>query len=162
MVNKLDIINLKNQTEKIKISLPNISPRTLDRIKSLEILPEGKKGSDRFKTMEKEIGAIKCQLKAKNQKDLTDIAAGMEFINQRLDKFETNFKDIKKKLHTQHEKSHKNHEKHKEHAHTIKHLRQKLGKIEKKTSSIKHCKKCGAVISGHAKFCNKCGRKVQA
>ncbi len=159
MVNKLDIINLKNQTEKIKLSLPNISPDMIRKMRQLEDMPGGRRGSEKMKAIEKEIKIIKSRLGDANQRNLNDIAAGMEFINQRLDKFESAMKQARKKSSGVHSLP-KLADKSREHSKAIKSIHKKLGMIEKKASMIKHCKKCGSVVEPHAKFCRRCGSKV--
>jgi chromosome segregation ATPase len=144
-VNKLDIVNLKNAIEKMKISMPEVSQDTINRLKELESVTENIGQIGRLKNMENEIESLKSAIRGTKQKGLSDVVAGMEFISQKIEKMESELKDMKRK---KHEKA-------------IGSLHKRIETVEKKTSFIKHCPGCHAIVSERAAFCGKCGKKIK-
>ena len=146
-VNKLDIINLKNEIEKIKLSIPEVSLDTLNKLKELEKITASTEQIEKWKRLEKDVGTIKTRMEEKEGGRMDDVIAGLEIMNQRVMKLESDISDIKTK-------------KHKEHAEAIGKLSDKVKTIEKTTSRITHCPGCGGIVTEKAKFCSKCGKKL--
>ncbi|RLI98464.1 MAG: hypothetical protein DRO99_00675 [Candidatus Aenigmatarchaeota archaeon] len=151
MVNKLDIINLKNQIEKLKLSTPEVSPETLNKLRSIEEVAD-KLQIDKWKNMEKDIEGIKSYLKKTGGRDMDDVTASLQLMDQRLKKLESG--SVTKSDHKVVIKKHDNHEK------AISDLHKRVKEVEKKTEHLKKCPSCGNLVKMDAKFCNRCGKKV--
>jgi hypothetical protein len=146
-VNKLDIINLKNEIEKLKMSIPEVSPETLNKLKEMEKFSSSKGQMKKWDGLEKDVQAIKAGMGRKESSEGSNVIAGLEMLNQRLIKLESNLSDMRVK-------------KHKKHAEAISKLDMKVKTIEKKTSNIIHCPGCNTVIRKGTKFCGKCGKRL--
>jgi len=146
-INKLDMVNLKNGLEKLKISMPEVSPDTMNKLRELESITENIGQIGRWKKIEEEIDNIKSVLRGSKQKGLDDVIAGLEFLNQKTTKLESEMKRLK----TKKQAKTKN---------VIDKLHKRVENVEKKTSFIKHCKGCHAIMSEKASFCSRCGKKV--
>ena len=133
-VNKLDIINLKNSVEKLRMSLPEVSPETLARLRDMEKVAS--KMVD-LKEMQKQLKAITSSI------DPAKVVAGMEQLNKRLESLESML-SVKGKPKM-----------------SIRDLHKRIGMIEKKTGIINHCTKCGSILKKGAKFCSICGKPVR-
>jgi chromosome segregation ATPase len=147
-VNKLDIVNLKNSLERIKISMPEVSPDTLSKLRNVEKITENMKKMESLDRIEKDIEVLKSQKGATKEKGLNDVVAGLEFMNQKIEKLESKMNEM-------------SHEGHEEHRNEIGKIHERVQTIEDKTSMIKHCPKCHAFLNEKAAFCNKCGYKVE-
>jgi chromosome segregation ATPase len=143
-VNKLDIVNLKNGLEKLKISMPDVSPDTINKLKELEAITENIGEVGRWKNIEKEMDALKSRAQQTRQKGVSNVIAGMELMGQKVARIESELKGLKAKKHEK----------------TIGKLHKRIETVEKKTSFIKHCPGCHAIVSERAMFCGKCGKKI--
>jgi len=133
-VDKLDIVNLKNEIDKIKLSTPQVSPDMLNKLKEMEKL-SGKIGKiEKWKKIEADIDAIKSHMKNKDTGTSDEIFSSLELLNQRIKKIES---DVGAKTD------------------------KRLQKIEKKLSKISICTHCGMPLRSNTKFCSHCGRKFR-
>lgn len=71
-VNKLDIINLKNEIEQIKLSIPTLSPENIERVKAMEKLAEKAEKAEEIKD---DVDKLKSDMKKLDmiQKKLAEI-----------------------------------------------------------------------------------------
>lgn len=143
-VNKLDIVNMKNGLEKLKISMPEVSPDTIDKLRELESITENIGQVDKWKNIEKEIEALKSMPRSGKEKSINDVVAGMEFMSQKIEKMEAELGKMKS---AGHEK-------------VVSDLHKRMETVEKKTSLIKHCPGCNAIVNRKAAFCSKCGKPI--
>ena len=146
-VNKLDIINLKNGLEKMKISMPEVSPDMINKLKELESITGNIGQLEKWKNMESEMKSLKSNVLGTKQKGMNDLMAGLEFMNQKVAELESDLKDMKTGKHDNHEKA-------------IGKLHERVRTVEKKSSFIKHCPGCNSIVNEKAAFCGKCGKKV--
>ena len=144
-VNKLDIINLKNEIEKIKLSIPEVSPDTLAKLRELEKLSEKVGRLDKWKRMEKEIENLKVAMQKTGSASLNEITSALELLNQRLRKLES---EAELKRHKE------------QHKRAIDRLKRRVETVEEKTARLIHCPGCGALVREDARFCSRCGKKI--
>ena len=143
-VNKLDIINLKNEIEKIKLSIPEVSPDTLTKLREQEKLSGSTGQIEKWKRMEKDIEDLRNMIERGGPKNIAEITSAMELLNQRVRKLES-AEALKK--HTEHTKA-------------IEGLSKRVEAVEKKAEKIRHCPRCGSPAKLNAKFCSKCGKRL--
>jgi chromosome segregation ATPase len=143
-VNKLDIVNMKNGLEKLKISMPEVSPDTINKLRELESITENIGQVDKWKNIEKEIEALKSQPKSGKVRGINEVIAGMEFMGQRIEKLEAELGKVRSAKPKA----------------AVSDLSKRIESVEKKTSLIKHCPSCNAIVNRKAAFCSKCGKPV--
>ncbi len=142
-VNRLDIINLKNEIDKIKISLPVFSPDVIDKIKNMEKLMERQDSTSNIQRIIDDIEQLKKMARNLNP-DVMDemhgeISALYEIVNRQQPSGKAQ-KPLQDK--------------------EIAGLKKRLGELESKAVPIPRCNKCGSALKPGARFCGKCGKKL--
>ncbi len=176
LVNKLDIINLKNEIEKLRLTVSVPSPEALERINELGRIVENVEVFKKLKKLAENIDRVMANAQA--PEGLEDIIGVVDDIDNRLKKLETQGRGMKpgggkngaasgvpglsrqlEKLRLMAEENSRN----------IWRLR--TGRREKPMGMKPKpaagpggpvvCPRCGARLPPHARFCRKCGAGVQ-
>ncbi len=63
LVNKLDIINLRNDIERLKLSIPVVSPETAEMLHRMEDIVKKAKDIEKLKSIAKEVENIEREIK---------------------------------------------------------------------------------------------------
>lgn len=144
-VNRLDIINLKNELEKMKMSLPLVSPDIAENIKNIQKLMEKKDKTSNLEKIIEDTEQIKKQMRSIRPESIDELRNEISALY-----------DIISSQPAMQKPAASNQE--------TKELRERLKEIEKsiKTAEkpVVRCKKCGAALNATAKFCGKCGKKT--
>lgn len=138
-VNKLDVINLRNDIEKVKLSVPEVSPDILGKLRDIERMSGGAEEIQKWRGMEKDIEIIKKIIGEMRNKNFKEMFNGLELHNQRIIQLES---EDQGKIDSR----------------SVGMLDERIKTIEDKTSKLNHCKYCHALIRPGAKFCPKCGK----
>jgi len=141
-VNRLDIINLKNEIEKIKISVPVLTPDIADKLKGMEKLMEKQDHTGNTQKMADDIEQLKKLVRGISPEAIEEIQGEISSL------YEMTSKGRPEKA----EKAQPSRD--------VIEMKKRLEELETKTVPIPHCKKCGAVLKPGIKFCGRCGRKV--
>jgi len=142
-VNRLDIINLKNELEKIKISVPVLSPDIADKIKDMEKLMEKRDHTDSIQKMTEDIKQLKKAVHTINPEAIEEIQGEISSLYDMVSKKQPSGKAEGVKP-----------------GRDVSELKKRLEELETKTVPTPYCKKCGIVLKPGIKFCGKCGKKV--
>jgi chromosome segregation ATPase len=149
-VNKLDIINMKNEIEQIKLSMPTLSTESVERVKVTEKLSERVGKTEKI---EADIDKLKSYMKKLEPVKLKEVFAALDTLQQKMNELEKGTPKKAARVSIPKE---------------IRSLSQHLENLEKKVKSMKQaaprantCKKCGAALNPKAKFCGKCGARVK-
>jgi predicted nucleic acid-binding Zn-ribbon protein len=140
-VNRLDIINLKNELERVKMSVPVLSPDIVDRIKGMEKLVSKQDKAGDFGKLAEDVGKLKDQMKSVNPKTLEEIQGEIASLYDMLKSQpssgqKTAFARPKE----------------------IDEMLARLDALE--GSQPERCPKCGSELKAGTKFCGKCGKKL--
>jgi len=146
-VNKLDIINMKNEIEQIKLSMPTLSPESVERVKATEKLSERVKKTEEI---EADIDKLKSDVNKLKPVKLKDVFAALDTLQQRMNEFEK--RTPKKAAGLPVPKNFDS---------RLKNLEKKVKSMKQAAPRVKVCKKCRAILNPKAKFCGKCGARVK-
>ena len=138
-VNRLDIINLKNEIEKIKISVPVLTPDIADKLKGMEKLMNKQDYTSNTQKMADDIEQLKKLVRGISPEAIEEIQGEISSL------YEMTSKSRPEKARPSSD---------------VIEMKKRLKELETKTVPIPHCKKCGAVLKPGIKFCGRCGRKV--
>ena len=185
-VNKLDIINLKNEIEQIKLSMTTLSPESIENIRALEKLSEKIGKAENIKN---DIDKLKSDVNKLKPVKLEDVYTNINLLQQRMNEFEkrtpaesipndfsTRLKTLEKRMDSakpsipnDFSTRLKTLEKRMDSAKPsipndfstrLKTLEKRMESMKQAAPRINVCKKCGAVLNPRAKFCGKCGAKM--
>jgi ribosomal protein L40E len=188
LVNKLDIVNLKNEIEKLKLTVSAPSLNTLEKIKELGSIVENAEEFKKLKTMAKNIDKVMTNLEVAKPEDLEGMIKVVDDIDRRVGKLEARGPGMKPGEAGKYAKSleelrsgleslpkgarrvldlSKQLEKLRliveENTRNIWRLRKAekraVRKPEKKALALK-CPKCNTLLPPNAKFCRRCGARV--
>ncbi|MBM3304116.1 MAG: zinc-ribbon domain-containing protein [Candidatus Aenigmarchaeota archaeon] len=141
-VNRLDIINLKNEIEKIKISVPVLAPDIADRIKGMEKLMEKQDHTGSIQKMIGDMEQLKKAVRGISPETIeemqSEISALYEMVSRRQPQEQAGAQPSKE----------------------VAELKKQLAELEIKAVPVPHCSKCGAVLKPGARFCGRCGKKL--
>lgn len=142
-VNKLDIINLKNEIEQIKLSIPTISPETAERIRAMDKLSER---AGKAENIEADVDKLKSDMK---KLEPAKVSAALNMLQQKMDELEKGTPKKAARVPIP-----------KEFSLRLEKLEKRMESLRKAAPRVNACKKCGAALSPKAKFCGKCGAKL--
>lgn len=174
-VNKLDIINLRNEIDKISMALPNISPEVMVKFESIEKLADEVKDADEWRKVIKSIRKVEEDLKKERSPEFEKLKQQLYFISQRVGELERdyepkktadvieikdNVKDLEEKL--------------RDLRSTINSNKGRISKIGPSISALedmelkkdskynpRFCSNCGARLSQDQQFCSVCNKKLK-
>lgn len=143
-VNRLDIINLKNEVEKIKMSSPELPEETMANLRELEGLSERIGSAEKWDFLEKGIAEIISMKGRLDSSGIGDISNALKSLQKRIERLESGMSGLTES----------------DHGKSINMLEKRMETVEKKTDKINHCPSCGALVKDGAMFCTRCGKKV--
>ncbi len=133
-VNRLDIINLRNEIEKIRISLPALSSDAADKAKGAE-----KQDNAVIRRIRDDIEQLKKMVHDLNPEVIEEMQGEISALYEAVSRQPSG-------------KTRPNEE--------MAALKKRLNELESRNVPAPRCRKCGALLKPGTRFCGKCGKKL--
>jgi ribosomal protein L40E len=157
-VNRLDIINLKNEIDRIKISVPIVSPEMAGKMKDLEILVSGQDRGGALNKMLSDIEQLKKTAAAINPDTLEEIQGEISALYDIVNRNQKVEPGNQKAAAAEGRTASAAMERASSASKDVADLKKRIQEMETKSLKIPHCRKCGAACKPGAKFCGSCGK----
>lgn len=150
LVNKLDLINLKNDLERIKLTSQVASPEMGERLVELERLASMLGGFKKLEDIMDEINNLRSEIQKLKPVETEKYVKQVEELRAALEKLPKGkvlplkqMEELRKTIEVNEEK-----------------IRTLESIVKRAKPKVIKCPKCGSKLPSHAKFCGKCGEKV--
>jgi DNA repair exonuclease SbcCD ATPase subunit len=136
-VNRLDIINMRNELDKVKMSVPALTPELAERVKEIEKLVSKQDRKDALARMADDLEKVKAALKTFNPEEIRELRSEVEALSAAASRPGAR----------------------QPHGKELEELKKRVENIAA-SAEVAKCPKCGNPLKPGAKFCGRCGRRL--
>ncbi len=143
LIDKLDLVNMKNEIERLRLVLPAIAPENEERFAAINALVEKADTIKKIQSLAEDVDTLKKEIAPKESRDAKWLHNQVEILTERVAGLETGGPASRR----------------------LALIEERLARMEQLgnkslVDKLRQCGACGAPLKDKAQFCGSCGKRL--